>query len=110
MQAEGQEEHLKSGGTIRMFFNYEQYNGFGVLRLFGGFTSRNAAKLKKAFFIGFTNSEHLIMDFKGISEVDDFFAEQVLSLKKISGKAKKKLTIINSYHIQTTLGDPCPYL
>jgi len=86
-----------------MFFNFEQHNGFGVLKLFGNFTSGNAAKLKKAFFVGLSNSEHLIMDFKGVAETDDFFAEQILSLMKISGKAKKKLTIINCHHIQDAL-------
>src|SRR5271169_264753 len=94
-----------------MSFNFEQHNGFGVLKLFGSFTSRNAAKLKKAFFVGLSNSEHLIMDFKGVSETDDFFSEQILSLKKISGKAKKKLTIINCQHIRPALSngsDVCP--
>ncbi len=83
-----------------MSFNFEQHNGFGVLKLYGKFTSGNAAKLKKAFFVGLSNSEHLIMDFKDVSETDEFFVEQILCLQKISGKAKKKLTIINCHHIQ----------
>ncbi len=87
-----------------MFFSFQQHNGFGVLKLFGDFTSRNASKLKKAFIVGLSNSEHLIMDFRGISKIDDLFMKEIASLKEISVRAEKKLTIINFHHIQPDLG------
>ena len=78
-----------------MSFNFEQFNGIGVLNLYGDYTCRNAANVKKAFFVGLSNSEHLIVDFKGVSEIDDFCVDQISSLRKISGRSMKKLTIIN---------------
>jgi anti-anti-sigma regulatory factor len=78
-----------------MSFNFEQLNGIGVLKLYGDHTFRNAANVKKAFFVALSNSEHLIVDFKDVSKIDDFFMDQVSSLRNISRKSKKKLTIIN---------------
>ena len=78
-----------------MSFNFEQLNGFGILKLYGDYTARNAASVIKAFFVGLDNSEHLIMDFKEVSKIDGFFIDQFYSLKNISRRLKKKLTIIN---------------
>lgn len=78
-----------------MSFNFEELNGIGVLKLCGEYTCRHAANVKKAFFVALSNSEHLIVDFKDVSKIDDFFVDQVSSLRKISRKARKKLTIIN---------------
>ncbi|MGD0282036.1 MAG: STAS domain-containing protein [Dissulfurispiraceae bacterium] len=78
-----------------MSFNFEQFNDIGILKLYGDFTSRNAAIIIKAFFVGLGNSEHLIMDFRYVSKIDDFFVDQIFSLKKISRRSSKKLTIIN---------------
>jgi anti-anti-sigma regulatory factor len=78
-----------------MPFTFEESNSVGVLKLYGDFTARNASNVKKAFFVGLSNSEHLVMDLKGVSKIDDFFMDQIFSLKKISTKHKKRLTIIN---------------
>lgn len=78
-----------------MSYDFEQFKGIGVLKLFGDYTCRNAANVKKAFFVALSNSEHLIVDFEGVSKIDDFFVDQVSSLRKISRKSRKKLTIIN---------------
>jgi anti-anti-sigma regulatory factor len=78
-----------------MSFNFEQFNGIGILKLSGDFTCRNASKILKALFVGLGNSEHLIIDFRDVSKIDDFFVDQIFLLKKICRRSGKKLTIIN---------------
>ncbi|MBF0559896.1 MAG: hypothetical protein HQL08_14075 [Nitrospirae bacterium] len=55
-----------------MSYDFEQFKGIGVLKLYGDYTCRNAANVKKAFFVALSNSEHLIVDFEGVSKIDDF--------------------------------------
>lgn len=78
-----------------MTFTFEKNNSVGILKLYGDFTARNASNVKKAFFVGLSNSEHLVLDLQGVSKIDDYFADQIFSLKKISTRHKKRLTIFN---------------
>lgn len=78
------------------FYEFEQFDCVGVLKLFGDLTFRSPGEVGKAFLMSIGNSDHLVVDFKGVSKVDAVFVRHMKTLRHVTQKMRKSLTTINA--------------
>jgi len=76
-------------------FELELYNGKGILKLKGDITAYGTEELNEAFLIAIDNSEHLLIDFDGVTVMDKSVLQQIRTAENISVKLNKRMTLVN---------------
>lgn len=91
-------------------FQFEQYNGTGVLRLQGNLTSHRADELREALLMSVDNSDHLMLNFEKVTRIDNFCVEQIKTIKRISKRLNKRFTMVSlNSDLMDMIDDPGLY-
>lgn len=81
------------GREVEMEFTFERLGGIGVLAFAGMLTVERSAKLRELLLVSLENSDHLVVNFNGVSEMDIFCRQMFCSAYRMSLRTNKRMTL-----------------